>query len=145
MFSQLRGAVRGRQQGFTLIELLVVVAVVGILGSIAYPSYTKYVQRGKRSQAQSAMVAATQFLQRYYSARGTYSNATLPPAYEQGAGGYDITLTVDEDGQGFWLSANPKAGALEGTAIDPQCGVLSLAATGAKSVSGSGTVAECWK
>ena len=52
---------------------MIVVAIVGILAAIAYPSYTEQVKRGQRSKAQTALLEAAQFMQRYYAANNSYA------------------------------------------------------------------------
>lgn len=129
-------SVTRRSQGFTLIELMVSVAIVGIVAMVAYPSYVQHLQHGRRAQAQSTMMLATQHLHRFHAARGHYGGATLPPAYVH-SDGYTLALRVGEDLQSFSLDATPDA-------PDERCGVLRLEDTGAKSQSGSGSVAACW-
>lgn len=125
-----------RVQGFTLIELMVSVAIVSIVAMVAYPNYVQHLQHGRRAQAQSAMMLATQHLHRFHAARGHYGGATLPPAYAQSEG-YTLALRVGEDLQSFSVEATPDT-------PDERCGVLRLQDTGAKSQSGSGSVAACW-
>lgn len=123
-------------QGFTLIELMVSVAIVGTVAMVAYPSYVQHIQHGRRAQAQSTMMLATQHLHRFHAARGHYGGAILPPAYAH-SDGYTLALRVGEDLQSFSLEATPDT-------PDERCGVLRLEDTGAKSQSGSGSVATCW-
>lgn len=63
--------------GFTLMELMIVVAIVGILAAIAYPSYMDSVRKSRRADAKAALSNAVQALERYYTEKNTYLNATL--------------------------------------------------------------------
>lgn len=67
------------QKGFTLIELMITLAIVAILATIAYPAYTDYVIKSRRVDARSALITASQFLERNYSTQNTYLNTPLPP------------------------------------------------------------------
>jgi type IV pilus assembly protein PilE len=132
-------------RGFTLIELMVVVAIIGILASVAYPSYTEHVRRSRRAQAQSALVEAAQFMQRYYSANNTYASSTLPtalarvPREASATQTYAITVSAATVA-GFTVQAAPSA---NGPMNGDRCGTLTLDQTGFK---GAGaTVSECWK
>ena len=60
------------QGGFTLLELMIVVVVLGILAAIALPSYREYVRRANRAEARAALQAASQWMERAFTARGTY-------------------------------------------------------------------------
>ncbi len=65
--------------GFTLIELMIAVAIVGILAAIAYPQYVEYVAKGRRAECRSALLVATQKMEKFYSNNNQYP-ATLVAA-----------------------------------------------------------------
>jgi type IV pilus assembly protein PilE len=144
------------ESGFTLIEVMVVVAIISILAAIAYPSYTEYVNRGRRAQAQTALLEAAQFLQRFYASNGRYdvdingapvnlsdwnrvpretdSPQTYTIAFAQN-GGQNIASNTQ-----FLLQATP-------VAVD-KCGTFTIDQTGFKGLSGQTTgitVKDCWK
>lgn len=133
-------------RGFSLIEALFAVVIIGILVVLAYPSYAEHVRRSQRADAQTALLEAAQYMQRYYAAKNSYAGATLPDGYQFAPKDssvttrrYDISVTVDEARQSFTLSASPAG-------VDSKCGTLTLTDTARKGVKfATGTVAECWR
>lgn len=139
-------------KGFTLIELMMVVAIVGILMAIALPSYRSYVERGDRAAARSALMEASQFMERYYATNNRYSTAadgtgspTLPARVANApAENPKYTLAVSAVGlNSFTLTATPQHSV-------SKCGDLILSNTGVKSISVPSTpsaqeIADCWK
>lgn len=63
-------------RGFTLIEVMVTVAIVAILSGIAYPAYLDYVARSRRAEAQSLVMQASQWMERFYSENNSYLQNT---------------------------------------------------------------------
>ena len=110
---------RPQAGGFTLIELMIVVAIVAILAAVALPSYQSYVVRTQRAAATSCLAEMAQFMERVYTV---------------------ALAAVDQ--RTFSVTAVPKG--VQATA-DSACATLSISQTGAKGVSGTGTVAACWR
>lgn len=142
-------------KGFTLVELLIVVTIIGILAAIAYPSYNEYVRKGKRAEAKTRLLQIAQLEERFFSENNTYtvSIATLlgttgvvySSETNNPNSGYQITIAAGSGaGQtianSFTLTATPQ---LNQTA-DTKCGNLTLAHTGAKGKTGTGSLSDCW-
>lgn len=153
-----------RQSGFTLIELMITVVIVGILASVAYPSYAEHIAKGRRADARARLVAAQQWMERYYTERYSYAStgqttanadfaneksfAKSPPA---GEGAAMYTLGVVVNGVNYTLTATRETGAA--MASDP-CGDLTLTKDGTRSVvnynrnkfaTSAAAVAACWR
>jgi len=158
------------QRGFTLIELMITVAIVAILASIAYPSYTDYIVRSRRTEAQTVLVAASQWMERFYSENFRYdknsagtavTDATLfpsrfstSPAPGSGSPVYDISVAVTTDVRdAYTVIATRKTGTLM---ANDQCGNLTIDHLGRKSINGTtwsatkfatkaAAIEQCWK
>ncbi len=132
-----------RSRGFTLIELMIVIAIVGILAAIAYPSYTDYVERARRNDAKAVILEASQFMERWFTERGTYVGATLPSSLTRAPREGDTWYTIgvsNLNAATYTVSANPKTGW-----TPKKCGSLSIDQLGVKSRSNtSDSVSECW-
>ena len=153
-------------KGFTLIEIMIVVAVIGILAAVALPNYQEYIARGRRADAQTQLLAAQQWLERFYSEHYKYNetSATTPvdvtdstlwgnqpfrssPRPGEGTAAYN--LTVSAAANTYTITATRT-----GSATTDACGNFTLTNTGLKSLSSYNTskystlelaVAACWR
>jgi type IV pilus assembly protein PilE len=144
-----------RQRGVTLIELVVTMAVVAMLAAIAINSYRQYTLRAGRSEAKVALLAAQANLERCFTRFNTYYTGTAgdcPTAdvlNDDGLptpeGRYLLTADpeLDDGDTTYSLTATPIDGG--GMTADAVCGSLTLTNANQRSVSGTGSVQECWR
>ncbi len=116
---------------------MVALVMVAILTAVALPSYRQYVQKSRRAEATTNLLRLAQFMERWYSERGTYAGAAVDPQLIQTY--YTLSITA-QDANGFSISAAP-AGPQTGDA----CGSYTLNQAGSRGVSGGSlTAAQCW-
>lgn len=125
--------------GFTLVELMIVVAIIGIIASIAYPSYNQYVTRAKRGDAMSALMLASQAMERKrsnppysYELSGGLSDVFATQVPVEGGTAY-YTLSAVSDATSYTLTATP-TGSMAGKSV------LTLTNTGTRTWGGE----SCW-
>lgn len=140
---------RQRHSGFTLIEVMIVVAILGVIAAIALPSYRDSVMKSRRSDAKSALMQASQAMEKYYTERQTYLGATLGTAstdvYSTNSpdGYYTLSFTATPTAAAYTIQAAPTTGNAQ---TNDKCGTFTITQTSAKGVTG-GTltnVADCW-
>jgi type IV pilus assembly protein PilE len=147
---------RARTIGFTLIEVMITVAIVAILSAIAYPSYREYIDRSKRAEAQSMLVEAAQWLERYYAENRTYIATTadlatfnttfgvVPRGSKGTAINYTLTLDANTTRTTFTLVATRNS---SGSMRSDACSNFTLTHTGVRNLKDlpSKTLDDCWK
>ena len=144
---------RMRTRGFTLIELMIVVAIIAIIATLGFPAYQDSVRKGKRAEAKSRLLHIAQLQERNFTQNNTY---TTNIAGLLGIAGTVYSSDTNDTGSGYQITVAAAAGStiaesfvLTATrqaamAGDATCGNLTLAHTGQKTISGTGTVAQCW-
>ena len=134
--------------GFTLIELLIAIAILAIIMGIAIPSYNQWVVKSNRADAKGALFGAAQTLERCFTRYSAYNHANCNAAKPAPVGidgqmsendKYQLSIT-SIDGTSYTLTATPQGSQTS----DTECGNFTLDERGAKGVSGSGTVDDCW-
>lgn len=134
-------------RGFTLIEVMITVVIVAILASIALPNYTEAVARGRRADAQTQLLSAAQFIERYFTANGTYVGVTVPTSLASSPASGTSQYMIAATGVAlttYVLTATPVAGAAMAT---DKCGEFIIDQTGAKTLGTTATaaIADCWR
>jgi type IV pilus assembly protein PilE len=151
------------ERGFTLIELMITVAIVGILAALAYPSYVEYIAKGRRAQAATDLVAAQQWMERFYAENNRYdqnpagtttngATGLLAQRFAQtpaeGAAAYTVRLSAV--GRDSYTLLATRTGSMS----SDKCGNLQITHLGTKSVASYDTSAfssaqdatsKCWR
>ncbi|QKK03741.1 MAG: type IV pilin protein [Pseudomonadota bacterium] len=130
--------------GFTLIELMIAVAILAIVMAIAIPSYNEFVTRSNRAEAKALLMNAAQALERCYTRFSAYNAGECPVAFPQTSENEWYQLPEDEQAVAattYTLVAVPQG---VQASRDTKCANFTLTHTGARGVSGSGSVDDCW-
>lgn len=123
------------QRGFTLIELMTVVVIVAILAAIAIPAYNDQVRKTRRATAKAELLDVVQVKERFHSLNGTYVGSPCGTSTDF----YTITCPTNT-ATTFTLLAT----AVGSQTADTRCLNLGINHQGVRTISGSGTVADCW-
>lgn len=136
------------ERGFSLIELMIVVVIVGVLASLAVTTYSRYVVKTNRAAAAAVLLGIANRQEQYFlDAREYAANmATLgvsPPP--EVAEHYTIATTANNGATPptFQVTATPISGSSQATR-DTKCATLTLTSAGVKSISGTGSIQDCW-
>ncbi len=150
---------RKQQTGFTLIELMIVVAIIGILAAIAVPAYGQYIAKAKRAEAEVALVALAQAMERYNANNATYCgvvNGTVGNCATGAPNGIFAQTVPTGGGTAYYnlrittLTATDYTLQAQrtGSMANDRCGTLQLTASGVQSITSNAsgtTVTDCWK
>lgn len=136
-----------RKNGFTLIELVVTMGIIAILAAIAIPAYSSYTKNANRTDATRTMTLDAQALERCYSQKFNYTDASCPAAASQPSiqGYYTVTIAVTTaPTASYTITASP---ALSPQTSDSSCWQFTLNSAGtqgATTESGSNNTKTCW-
>ncbi len=141
------------EKGFTLIEIMIAVVILALLSAIAIPSYLDNVRRGRRADAKAKLLQNDQYMASFLAINDVYDKekvtntavalpALVSPAGATGAAvDYNISFAVATTPTTYKIQAVPRPGGK--MASDP-CGTFTIDNFGARTVSGSLSVDECW-
>jgi type IV pilus assembly protein PilE len=143
-----------RLAGFTLIELMITVAIIGILAAIAIPSYQEQVNKGRRADGKAVALQTAQLMERYYSERNTYADASTPHTVLARGNLTQVPADSTTPYYAVAIVATPNAFQVnltrQNAMANDRCGDLIINQLGEKTIQAvpagsSATALECWR
>lgn len=144
-----------RHLGFTLIELIIAMAIAAILARVAFAAYTESLNRTKRTMAQTAIISASQAMERYFTKNNTYAGATITspsaatdvyPSAVPATGAQFYTLGLsNQTATTYTITATRLA---TGAMKNDKCGDFTYTQTGTKGITNNTAgvaVTDCWR
>lgn len=136
-------------RGFTLIEVMIVVVIVAVLAMVALPAYQGSLQKGRRSDAMSSLLDASNRQQQFMLDQGRYTADMTELGYPQNPwitpeAHYTISAAACAGGSinnCYELTATPRAASPQSD--DARCTSFTLDSFGTRSATGT-TATECW-
>lgn len=131
------------KNGFSLIELLITLAVIGILAAIAMPLYSQHLIKEKRLDAIATLSRLSLALEEYFITNHSYQGASLERlGFDETIASSHYKLAIQFIAENdFELHAIPLGEQME---KDQLCGTLTLNSNGARKISGSAKLEDCW-
>ena len=137
-----------KSRGFTLVEVLIVIVIIGLLSSLALSSYGEYVRKARRADAKADLLELAQLIERNYTESHRFNRDAAGNNYalefnqspQQGRAFYNLSFAGTPTTTTYTIQAVPTGSQTK----DGRCMTLTLNQAGVRTVSGSGTVADCW-
>jgi type IV pilus assembly protein PilE len=130
----------GSETGLSLIEIMITLMIFAMLMGISVPLYSQHFITQNRFAAKTQLLKVAAALEQYYLENNSYTGATLTRLGFTNETSYQYALSMTTDNNHFAIMAAP----IDKQKTDEICGTLGLESNGKKSVSGRGSLAECW-
>jgi type IV pilus assembly protein PilE len=128
-----------RRAGFTLLEILIAMVVVAILLALAIASYQRYVVRAQRAEAVRILLGAAGCQERQRAQTGYYDTSRCASGLDTRHYAFRIEPDGETEALEFRVFAEPRR-----RSPADRCGSLSLDQAGTRTISGPGSLADCW-
>jgi type IV pilus assembly protein PilE len=139
-----------KNKGFTLTEIIIVLVIIAILVAIAMPIYHQRMLKAQRSDGKLALMTLATAMEKYYGTHHTFKTATIGKddpktdvlSSAKSPEGYYQLRIITQDKDSFVIEAHPLGKLVK---EDVKCGSFRLNHMGNRSITGHGTLQECWQ